>query len=134
MQSKRHSLMEAIISTAVGFVLAIVTQHYLYIWYDIEVTHSQNFQIVAILTVVSVLRGYWLRRLFNWLHIRSVCRKAGKDTQEAFSEWFDSMNPRKQGRLRPITQEEIDALLKTEWPEEAMSEVPQSNDCDDRQS
>lgn len=65
MQHKRHSLYEAIISTAVGFVLSVVIQHYLYQWYDIKVTHSQNFQIVGALTVVSVLRGYILRRIFN---------------------------------------------------------------------
>lgn len=57
--------MEAIISTAVGFFLAVVIQAWLYKLYDIKVTHSQNFQIVGVLTVVSVIRGYVLRRIFN---------------------------------------------------------------------
>ena len=70
MQKKRHSLYEALVSTAVGFVLAAVIQAWLYKWYGIEVSHSQNLQIVGILTVVSVLRGYGLRRFFNWLSHR----------------------------------------------------------------
>jgi hypothetical protein len=36
-----------------------------------DITLAQNFWITCIFTVVSVVRGYGMRRLFNHLHTRA---------------------------------------------------------------
>jgi N-acyl-L-homoserine lactone synthetase len=61
-QSKIDSFMETVTNTTIGFVVSLIT------W-------GQNLGITAIFTVVSVVRGYILRRAFNgrsvWQTIRS---------------------------------------------------------------
>lgn len=64
-QSKRMSLVEAITNTLVGLALAFAVNAALMYWAGVTATAMQNFLIVAGHTVVSVLRSYLLRRLFN---------------------------------------------------------------------
>lgn len=72
MQSKKGSFAETVISTAVGFLVTLLVQLVVFPIYHIEISTSQNFQIVAIFTVVSIARGYCLRRLFNNLTVRRM--------------------------------------------------------------
>jgi uncharacterized protein YacL len=65
MQTKKKSLKESIINTSVGFVLSFIIQLIIYPLFDIPVSFSQNVWITIIFTVVSILRGYVVRRLFN---------------------------------------------------------------------
>lgn len=64
-QSKRASLIEAITSTVVGFVLSYTCQLIVFPLYGIHISHSQNLQIILIFTAISVVRGYWIRRLWD---------------------------------------------------------------------
>lgn len=64
-QSKMMSLVEAIANTFVGLALAFAVNAALMHWTGVTATAMQNFLIVAGHTVVSVLRSYLLRRLFN---------------------------------------------------------------------
>lgn len=65
MQLKRHSLIETVISTVVGFLLTLIFQSILFPLYGIHISTSQNLQIVAFMTFISIARGYILRRIFN---------------------------------------------------------------------
>ena len=66
MQSKLSSLQEAIINTMIGFFLSLAVQQFIVNpLYDLHVSFVGNLGIVAIFTVVSVLRSYALRRVFN---------------------------------------------------------------------
>jgi hypothetical protein len=65
MQKKRHSFLEAITSTAIGFLVTLVAQCFLFPYYGIQISVGDNLQIVAWMTVISVLRQYVLRRVFN---------------------------------------------------------------------
>ena len=66
MQSKLSSLQEAVISTAIGFVLSLLVQQLLINpMYDLHVSFLGNVGIIAIFTVVSVVRACCLRRVFN---------------------------------------------------------------------
>lgn len=67
MQSKTHSLIEVLCGTAIGYVVAVATQILVFPLFDIEVTSAENLTIAAIFTVVSIARGYAVRRLFNSL-------------------------------------------------------------------
>lgn len=65
MQSKRQSLIETVTSTFIGLVVSFLTQIIVFPIYNLEVNFSQNLQITLIFTVVSILRGYVVRRVFN---------------------------------------------------------------------
>lgn len=65
MQSKRGSLIEAVVNTAVGFALSWLTGLVAYPLLGVQVSHAQNIAVVCIFTVVSLVRSFVLRRLFN---------------------------------------------------------------------
>lgn len=68
MQSRTQSLIETTVSTTIGFVVALLTWYVVAWLWGMKVTMLDNLTITAIFTVVSVIRGYYIRRLFNWLH------------------------------------------------------------------
>lgn len=71
-QKKRHSFLEACISTAIGFGIAYTTNLLVMPLFGFQITHGQNFWITCIFTGISVIRGYGVRRLFNLLHSRGI--------------------------------------------------------------
>lgn len=64
-QSKSMSMVEAVVNTAVGLVIAMVATAAICKAYGIPMTWENNFIITFWMTVLSVLRSYLLRRLFN---------------------------------------------------------------------
>lgn len=70
-QRPRHSLLEACASTAIGYVIAFVTSLLTFAAFDLQASVSDTFWITNIFTIISVIRGYYIRRLFNWLHARN---------------------------------------------------------------
>jgi hypothetical protein len=69
-QSKLMSWLETCLNTAIGFVIAITTQILVFPLFGYSPPLSTNFKIGLIFTVVSIARGYVLRRMFEFLHIR----------------------------------------------------------------
>lgn len=67
-QSRKHSLIEATISTVLGYLIALLAQLLVFPALNITVTLSQNLLIGAIFMGISVVRTYYVRRLFNWMH------------------------------------------------------------------
>lgn len=67
MQSKTHSIIEVCCSTAFGFLIAYLSQVLIFPLYGIHTSHATNLQITAWFTLISVLRSYLFRRLFNSL-------------------------------------------------------------------
>jgi hypothetical protein len=67
-QSARHSALESAFNTATGFCLSFIGGEVVFPLIGAQVSHTQNLTIVSVLTVVSFVRGYLVRRLFNWLH------------------------------------------------------------------
>ena len=65
MQSKIDSLIEAVISTFIGFVIAFISQLVFFPIVGIEVTLDQNFILTILFTLVSIIRTYIVRRYFN---------------------------------------------------------------------
>jgi len=64
-QTKQQSLIEATISTLVGFGISY------FAWiliiaplFDLPISHATNFAITCIFTVISLARGYLVRRMF----------------------------------------------------------------------
>ncbi len=71
-QSKKHSLLEAVINTAVGFVLSLAAVQWLFPLFGVRMTLSENLAATGIMTAISVARSYVLRRVFNYWHVRGI--------------------------------------------------------------
>lgn len=72
-QAKRHSLLEACLNTAIGFTISfIVNMAVMPLVFDIHPTVQQNIVATLIFTVISIARGYYVRRLFNYLHHKEI--------------------------------------------------------------
>lgn len=67
-QSRGMSFAEICFSTAIGFVIAFITNAVVMPAFGHHVSASQNFWITVIFTVVSIIRGYFVRRLFEAMH------------------------------------------------------------------
>lgn len=70
MQSKLGSALEAIANVLVGVAVSFVSQLIIFKAYGIEVSTSTNIQITGYFTLISLVRSYLLRRLFNRLHAK----------------------------------------------------------------
>lgn len=70
-QSRGTSLLKSIISTAVGFGVAMVANALVLPLFGFTPSLSENFLITCIYTVISIARGYALERLFEALGWRT---------------------------------------------------------------
>lgn len=68
MQSRLESLVEAAASTLIAYAVSVVAQVYIMPLYGATLSLSQNVQIVGIFTVISFIRTYWVRRMFERFH------------------------------------------------------------------
>lgn len=65
MQSKKHSTIESLTNTIVGLLTSFAIQLVIYPLLSIPVTLNQNIIITVVFFLVSFLRGYIIRRVFN---------------------------------------------------------------------
>lgn len=68
MQSRLQSLLEALANVVLGYGVALGAQLLVFPLFSIHIPLSSNIAIGVIFTLVSLVRSYLLRRLFNWLH------------------------------------------------------------------
>jgi uncharacterized protein YacL len=64
-QSKKNSIIESIFQTLIGLITSILIQLILYPLLNIPVSFNQNLIITLVFFIVSILRGYIVRRIFN---------------------------------------------------------------------
>ena len=76
-QSKTESLIESIINTSLGFLVALITQILIYPIFDIEVSFGDQTLLALIFTSVSLFRGYIVRRYFNTYFKHTVIYLSG---------------------------------------------------------
>jgi hypothetical protein len=70
-QSRFMSLLETSISTATGFAISLIAQMvFLPLIFGISVHIADNIAFALIMTVISLARGFILRRVFEAFHIR----------------------------------------------------------------
>lgn len=70
-QSRAMSLVEALANVAVGFIIAVLTQRAVFPLFGISTTISTDLAIGALFTLVSIVRSYVMRRLFERVAGRS---------------------------------------------------------------
>ena len=64
MQTRRMSLIEAVANVGVGYALSVAAQIVVFPWFGLEASIGENLAIGALFTLISLIRGYALRRLF----------------------------------------------------------------------
>ena len=65
MQSKTHSLIESITNVVVGYLVALLSQIIIFPILGIHATIRDNLMIGLWFTIISIIRSYVLRRIFN---------------------------------------------------------------------
>jgi len=69
-QSRRMSAVEAMVGTAIGYIVAVATQMMVFPIFGLRAGVIENLGRGLALTAVSVVRSYLVRRLFERLHRR----------------------------------------------------------------
>ena len=62
MQSKRMSLIETLTNVAIGYIVAILSQLAVFPIFNIHIPLTDNLLIGVWFTVISIIRGYLVRR------------------------------------------------------------------------
>lgn len=65
MQSKKMSLVESLSNTLIGYFIAVISQLIVFPLVGIESSIKQNLIVGFYFTLISIIRGFVLRRLFN---------------------------------------------------------------------
>ena len=65
MQTKRQSLIETLAGVAIGYAVALASQLVIFPHFGLHPTLDQNLLIGLYFTVISIARGYVVRRVFN---------------------------------------------------------------------
>lgn len=78
MQSKKMSLIETVLSVLIGYIVALLSQIVVFPLFDIKVSLIDNLLIGLLFTVISIIRGYYIRRLFNWIDFNRTINTRGK--------------------------------------------------------
>ena len=67
-QSRTHSIIESFAGTAIGFVVSVAASLVVYPLHGHAFSLGEVTSITLIFTVLSIVRGYCVRRLFNRWH------------------------------------------------------------------
>lgn len=70
-QSRTMSLLEAIANVAAGYGVAVATQILIFPVFGLQTTLAQNLKMGALFTVVSIVRSFVLRRMFESIRART---------------------------------------------------------------
>lgn len=66
-QTRRQSLTEVVAGVVIGYVVALAANAVIFPRYGFQPSLASNLEITALYTVISMARGYSVRRFFNWL-------------------------------------------------------------------
>lgn len=64
-QTKRHSLIEALFNVLIGYGISCAANMVVMPMYGYQISTSEAMSMGLIFTVISIVRSYALRRLFN---------------------------------------------------------------------
>lgn len=77
-QTRIESLVEVLLNVAIGWVIALVTQLLVFPMFGINISIGDQLGISVIFTVVSIVRGYVIRRWFN-ARLHAMAMKLAKE-------------------------------------------------------
>jgi len=77
-QSRIHSILEATANTIICYFIGVGAQRVIFPLFGIFINPEDNFAIAGLFTIVSFVRSYILRRVFNWLHVEHHEKRINK--------------------------------------------------------
>lgn len=83
-QTRSQSLIETLVNVLIGYVIALASQLAVFPGYGIRIPFSVNLKICVWFTIISIIRSYALRRLFNGWSVR--LGMAGQTRTHSFTE------------------------------------------------
>lgn len=69
-QSKMASFIEAWANILIGYTVSFIANLIVLPLFGYKVTVGDAFWMSVVFTVLSLVRSYYVRRWFNWLHVR----------------------------------------------------------------
>ena len=69
-QTRLMSLVESVANVVVGYGVAVITQIMIFPIFGLHTTLAQNLKTGAVFTLVSIVRSFALRRVFEAIRIR----------------------------------------------------------------
>lgn len=72
MQTKKWSFIEACINILIGYTVSIIAQYTIFPMFGVYIALSEHMLMGLCFTVFSVVRSYYVRRLFNYLHSKGI--------------------------------------------------------------
>lgn len=69
MQSRTQSAIESCLNVIIGYAVALASQLTIFPMFGINIPLSDNIAIGAWFTVISIIRSYAVRRMFNRWHV-----------------------------------------------------------------
>lgn len=69
-QTRKHSVLETITNTSIGYIVAVASQYAIFPLFDVHIAPAEHAAMGVFFTVVSIIRSYILRRTFNTLMLR----------------------------------------------------------------
>lgn len=64
-QTRKGSLIEALLNIAIGYTIAILSQIIIFPWFGVHIPLKSDLLIGVCFTFVSLVRSYVIRRWFN---------------------------------------------------------------------
>jgi membrane protein implicated in regulation of membrane protease activity len=64
-QTKTHSILESITNTGIGVLITLIFSPIIYSMVGMKYTYSQLGMATILFTILSIIRGYIVRRFFN---------------------------------------------------------------------
>lgn len=105
-QSRLASGIEAVANTAFGFTIQVAAQYGLFVFFDVQITTAQFWTFSAAMTLLSVARGYMIRRLWNMEWWKRFKRKGQDQKIKRIT-----LSPEALLAMRPLSLEEQRELL-----------------------
>lgn len=65
MQSKSKSFLESVVNTLAGMIVTFAASPFIYGMCNVPVSYEQIGWLTVAFTVLSILRNYFIRRIFN---------------------------------------------------------------------
>ncbi len=79
-QSRIMSLIESVANVIVGYRVAVLTQILIFPGFGLQVMLVQNLKLGMVFTVLTIVRSFTLRRVFEAIRVRMGKRKTAAPT------------------------------------------------------
>jgi hypothetical protein len=73
MQTKKQSLLEALVNILIGYTVAILSQFTIFPLFGIFIATEDHLLIGLYFTAISIVRTYLVRRYYNFKHKGGLC-------------------------------------------------------------